>query len=87
MIFSEQLLSERGQEFRDRVRCMELERLGLPIPYFRTRKGKVGSRHDSLGWVHIHLPGMDSIIQQPIQPSLSASKVFVGNVQLRVIAV
>jgi hypothetical protein len=33
MVFSEQLLSERGKEFRDRVRCMELERLGLPISW------------------------------------------------------
>ena len=33
MVFSEQLLPERGQEFRDRVRCIELQRLGLPISW------------------------------------------------------
>ena len=33
MVFSEQLLPERGQKFRDRFRCMELERLGLPISW------------------------------------------------------
>ena len=34
MVFSEQLLPERGQEFRDRVRCIELKRLGLlPISW------------------------------------------------------
>lgn len=31
MVFSEQLLPERGQEFRDRVRCIELQRLGFNV--------------------------------------------------------
>ena len=33
MVFSEQLLPERGQDSRDRVRCIELQRLGLPISW------------------------------------------------------
>jgi hypothetical protein len=31
MVLSDQLLPERGQEFRDRVRCIELQRLGFNI--------------------------------------------------------
>jgi hypothetical protein len=31
MVLSEQLLPERGQEFRDRVRCIELQRLGFNV--------------------------------------------------------
>jgi len=31
MVFSEQLIPTRGQEFRDRVRCVELQRLGFNV--------------------------------------------------------
>ena len=31
MVFSEQFLPERGQEFRDPVRCIELKRFGFNV--------------------------------------------------------
>ena len=31
MVFSDQLLPTRGQEFRDRVRCIQLQRLGFNV--------------------------------------------------------
>ena len=31
MVFSDQLVPTRGQEFRDRVRCIQLQRLGFNV--------------------------------------------------------
>ncbi len=31
MVSSDKLIPSRGQEYRDRVRCLELQKLGTPV--------------------------------------------------------
>ena len=33
IVFSDQLIPSRGQEYRDRVRCVELQKLGFTVVY------------------------------------------------------